>query len=97
MRVRFNRVLCNLDGTPVLDADRKEVRLGAVCATALLSPHSDPDPESAIKAYTLATLIYSADEIDSPVEDVARIKAALARSYAPLIAGQGSLMLERQQ
>lgn len=92
MKIRFDRVLTNLDGAQLKDADGKTVTLGKVCANALLNaPQGASD---SVKAYMLATVVYSAEEIDLPVEDIARMKESLSQAYNPLISGQGALMLE---
>lgn len=94
MNIKFDRVLNNPISNTVIFDDGKPTTLGAACAAALVAPGPQQTPKENIAAYRLAMRVAAADVAEVDASEIVLMQEALARVYAPLIAGQAAWMLE---
>lgn len=93
MKINFNQVIKNIKGEEIKDLTLKSVSVEALLAT--FADEQSLSGEEKAKRYLLATRIYANDELDLPVEEVAKVKQLIGKGYGPLIVGQAWDMLER--
>lgn len=101
MKINFNRPLLRFaKDQPLLKPNSAEpFCLKDATIEALLAPEDNPrentPAEEKVKRYLLATRIYADPEgIDLTVEEIAKIKGLIGKSYGPLIVAQAWEMLE---
>ena len=91
MKINFDAVITTLDGKPIKDAS-KDLTLGMVATSALLSNHEDERPTGQEKAarYSLAVKIHGANShpLELDLDDAKLIQDLIAKSYTPLVVGQ---------
>lgn len=96
MKLDFSQQLRNLDGSPMVESApgsdvSVKVTLGIVAANALLAP-DDPSAKQSgddkARAYSLATRVYGASELDITVDDASFIKKRVGQSMPTIVVGQ---------
>ena len=109
MLLNLNRVLTDVKGEalkekaprkpdtdPDAPVEQMDVTLNHVVASALLNPVKEDDGEIVMGKYLLAVRCYDAEEVTLTSEEITLIKACVARSYPPIIAGQAWAVLEQK-
>lgn len=91
MLIDFTTIMKNIDGTPFI-FDEKELTLATVAITSLLGSTEDTNKLTAdlkVHRATLAQEIYrqsaAKSRLDIMAEDVALLKDAIGKAYAPLV------------
>ena len=98
-KINVTQELKGLDGKPAADDSGKIQTLRSVCINALLAMNENEriDGEEKLARYKLAQTIHDKDEIDLAVEQIARIKQAIAANYSPLAVGRAFEILDPEK
>jgi len=92
MKIKLTQKIKNLKGENLKDG-KVDIELKAVCVNALLSETPEKeggkvDGNEKMKRFLLAEKIEKAKELDLKAEEIAKIKAIVGGSFAPLIVGR---------
>lgn len=103
MRINIERVLNNLDGSPLKSSDNTNLTVGDILSTCALSAPAQGGnytPDQQVQRYNLAIDIKLAREGDGFLEitsdQATMFKADVARMFAPIAAGQVLPLLDGQ-
>ena len=107
MKVNILQPLKDYQGKPLLeesgklDKDKKPIKEPVLMRSVILSALNftpkegkQDSAEEKMKTYELSLKVWTSDEIELTSEQISKIKANLAIMFAPLVAGQASLILE---
>ena len=102
MLIDVNRVLVQMNGTPLMDTDSEGKAIEATVKVALvnaaLSPEQKDTGVQKVQKYELARKMYQSESaVELSVEDVAMLKKRVEEVYPPLICGQLCAMLEGKE
>lgn len=96
MRIDFSAPIRDLDGNPI-ENDKKPFTLKAASINALLivNPNEQQTGEEKVKAFSLAMRINDAKgPVELTVEEVAKLKDIIGKSYGPIVVGRAYTLLE---
>ncbi len=98
MKVPFNTILKQFDGTPIKrQGSEATLILRDVAVESLLTVPRDEAQitgDEKAKRWFLASRVYANPAIDLTVEDIALIKKMIGKAYGPLVVGQAWELLE---
>jgi hypothetical protein len=101
MKIKTDTPIKNLAGQVMKDNDGQgnsmDASVRTVVVNALLAPLQQGKNEQGVdkvKKYELAKKIFSDDEVELTVEEVALIKSRVGETFPPLVVGQVYEMLE---
>lgn len=94
MKIDFNRVLKQLDGSDILAEPNVPLTLGRLCTVALINDETG-DGAAKERRYRMAQQLWPGGEQDLSTEDVAWLKEIIGRVVTSTVhVGQARLMLE---
>lgn len=99
MKVNVTTVLKAIDGTPLLDENKKEVILKNVLVNALMNVGADEGSgEDKLKRYLMSQNIFNAtDSVELSAEDISKLKELVGKGYGPIIVGPVFQLLEGKE
>lgn len=99
MKINFSQQLYTIEGEAVVLEEETVLTLKYVCTQALLTaPKEEITGEESFLRYQLAQRINSDTQpVLISIEEVAKIRSLLSKTWAPLIAGQAWEMLDNQE
>ncbi|VFU07951.1 hypothetical protein [Methylocella tundrae] len=89
MKIDFSKSILGIDGAPLLDETKQELRLSVLSINSLLSPKTPLSGEQNVKRFQLALRLNDASEVEITPEEAALIKTCATETFAsPLIVGR---------
>lgn len=97
MNVDFSAPLRDIEGASIELAPGAQSTIGTACTNALLANYPDEQGrlsgDEKLARYKLACRVALAPEMDVPDDDIATLKALVAKMFSPVISGQVWLAL----
>ena len=93
MKVNFGALITNLLDDPMTQ-NEQPLTLGVVASTSLLTDFPKTEANVKVARFKLAQRIFSGEEVNLEVEEIAEIKKVIGMVYPPLIVGRSWQILE---